>query len=159
MSEMLELEEQEDQSFSEWLSFSLGESSYAVDILRVREIRTWERMARIPNSKGFLLGLINLRGAIVPIVDLRKRFGLSARPIDKETVVLIMTVLTEQGEKTMGIMVDKICDVVNLTDEDIKIAEKFDLTISDSLVHGITDVRGAMAVLLDIDTVLDTVDF
>jgi len=160
MSEPALLDEIENEELtSEWLSFALGESSYAVDILRVREIRTWEKMARIPNSQDFVLGLINLRGAIVPIIDLRLRFGLPSRERDRETVVLIMAVETEQGEKTMGVMVDNICEAVKLTDDDIKSADKFNLTIADHFVHGITEIRGAMAVLLNIDSVLDTVDF
>ncbi|MFC3093112.1 chemotaxis protein CheW [Alteromonas sediminis] len=160
MSESEELDElKEEEATSEWLSFALGESSYAVDILRVKEIRTWEKMARIPNSQPFILGLINLRGAIVPIIDLRLRFGLEQRERDRETVVLVMTVMTEDGEKTMGIMVDNICDAVKLTEDDIKSAEKFDLAIAERFVHGITDIRGAMAVLLNIDSVLDTIDF
>ena len=137
MAEQIEIEElREEQATSEWLSFSLGQSSYAVDILRVREIRTCESMAKIPNSKSFVLGLINLRGAIVPIVDLRIRFGLPERKRDRETVVLVMSVMTEYGEKTMGIMVDNISEAVKLTDDDIKSAEKFNLAIDDRFVDG-----------------------
>ncbi|WP_026375383.1 chemotaxis protein CheW [Aestuariibacter salexigens] len=146
-------------SHEEWLSFSLDTITYAVDILRVREIRTWQTMTRVPYAKDYVVGLINLRGAIVPIVDLRARFGLSRREADKETIVLIMSVMTEDGEKTMGIVVDRISDVINLNTDSIESAEKFDLTISNRFVRGITDVKGGMAVLLEIDAVLDIADF
>ncbi|WP_100641846.1 chemotaxis protein CheW [Alteromonas facilis] len=154
-----ELLEDDTQNKSEWLSFSLGSITYAVDILRVREIRIWESMTRVPYAQHFILGLINIRGAIVPIIDLRRRFGLPIREADKETIVLILNVVTEQGEKTMGIVVDQISEVVNLADEDIKNAEKFDLSVADKFVTGIADIRGAMSVLLDIDAVLDIADF
>lgn len=155
----LEQSNSEIQTHSEWLSFSLDSVTYAIDILRVREIRTWEEMTRIPYAKAFVLGLINLRGAIVPIIDLRTRFGLPTRVPDKETIVLIMSVQTKKGEKNMGIVVDQISDVVNLNTDDIEESSRFDLAISSRFVRGITDVRGAMAVLLDIDAVLDINDF
>ncbi|WP_100658411.1 chemotaxis protein CheW [Alteromonas flava] len=150
---------EETEQKSEWLSFTLGKVTYAVDILRVREIRTWENMTRVPYAKPFILGLINIRGAIVPIIDLRCRFDLPSREADKETIVLILNVVTEPGEKTMGIVVDRISDVVNLTDDEIKSAEKFDLSVDDRFVRGIADIRGAMSVLLDIDAMLDITDF
>lgn len=152
-------QEDEAERTSEWLSFSLDTVIYAVDILRVREIRVWENMTRVPYAQTFVLGLINLRGAIVPIVDLRSRFSLSLRAADKETVVLIMNVTAEQGDKTVGIVVDQISDVVNLRDDEIAGAAKFDLAIADRFVRGITDVKGTMAVLLDIDEVLNIEDF
>jgi purine-binding chemotaxis protein CheW len=155
----LEQTQEDNQSVAEWMTFSLANVTYAVDILRVREIRTWEQMTRVPYSQPFVHGLINLRGAIVPVVDLRTRFGLAAQKPDKETIVLIMSVHGKTSEKTMGIVVDRISEVVEVGESDIASSTRFDLAIDEKFVRGITDIGGAMALLVNIDTVLDAEEF
>lgn len=138
---------------NEWLSFSLADSSYAIDILRVIEIRVWEQVTRIPDSEDYVLGLINLRGSIVPIVDLRKRMGLPAREFDQTTVVLILSVETQGENKVVGMVVDAISDVLELPVQG-HAAPDFDLAIDRLFVKGIADYKDKMVVLLDVDSVL-----
>ena len=154
-----EMDTETPETLHEWLTFQLGSLRCAVDILRVIEIRTWEAMTRIPYSQTFVQGLINLRGAIVPIVDLRTRFSMPLRQPDKGTIVLIMHVHTSQGDKTMGIIVDRISEVVAINEDEVTSSSRFDLNINAAFVHGITDIDDTMAVLLNIDAVLDIDDF
>ncbi|MCC2616035.1 chemotaxis protein CheW [Aestuariibacter halophilus] len=142
----------------EWLSFRLGKLDYAVDILRVLEIRVWESTTRIPYSSPFVQGLINLRGAIVPVIDLRLRLGLSAKQPDGETVILVLNVEHPQGSRTLAMIVDQIQDVIEVSGSDVRSADRFNLNINERFVYGLMDVNSNMTVLLDIDTVLDVDD-
>lgn len=138
----------------EWLSFKLAELDYAVDILRVREIRTWEQSTRVPFAPNYVVGLINLRGAIVPIVDLRSRLNLPSKEYDDETVILIVDVEFEEGTKTIGAVVDAIAEVVQINDSDNQLSAEFDLSISKEFVTGIAEFQGNMLILLNLDTLL-----
>ena len=140
---------------SEWLSFKVHQQAYAVDILRVLEIRIWENATRIPQSANYVTGLINLRGAIVPVVDLRARFGLELKAPDSETVILIVEVEAEQGPKIMGITVDSILEVIESNKDNSQLEPGFDIAIDKSFVAGLADNNQQMVVLLDIDRLLD----
>lgn len=150
-----ELEEQENKQ--EWLSFHLADASYAIDILRVFEIRVWEGVTRIPDSEDYVMGLMNLRGSIVPIIDLRKRLGLEVSEYSHTTVVLILSVKHSSGDKIIGMVVDAISDVLESNQEG-KVRPEYDLAIDKKYVKGITDYKEKMVVLLDVDTVLDLSD-
>lgn len=139
---------------AEWLSFKLAGLDYAVDILRVQEIRVWQASTRIPYSPSYVNGLINLRGAIVPIVDLRLRLGLDYREYDEETVTLIMDVELPEGRKTIGIVVDAISEVIQTNADNSQVSADFDLTIDQAFVSGIADVGEKMIILLKVDTLL-----
>lgn len=146
--------EDDDVEKAEWLSFKLAGLDYAVDILRVQEIRVWQSSTRIPYSPSYVNGLINLRGAIVPIVDLRLRLGLDYREYDEETVALIMDVELPEGSKTIGIVVDTISEVIQTDAENSQISADFDLAIDQAFVSGIADVGEKMIILLKVDTLL-----
>ena len=157
MATELELpqEELEDEiQKSEWLSFKLAGLDYAVDILRVQEIRVWQASTRIPYSPNYVNGLINLRGAIVPIVDLRLRLGLESKEYDAETVVLIMDVELDEGSKTLGIVVDAISEVVQTDANNSQLSPDFDLAIDHAFVSGIADDGDKMVILLKVDALL-----
>ncbi len=100
----------------EYLTFSLGDEEYAVDILKVQEIRGYENVTRLPDSPNFIKGVINLRGVIVPIVDLRLKFELGHAKYDELTVMIILNL----GSRVVGIVVDSVSDVVRLPSTDIK---------------------------------------
>ncbi len=144
-----------DEPKAEWLSFKLSDLDYAVDILKVREIRIWERCTRIPYAPDYIVGLINLRGAIVPIVDLRKRLNLEPKAYDPETVILIMDVELIEGNKTIGIVVDAISEVVETDSNNSQFSPEFDLAIERKFVAGIADDGNCMVILLNVDTLLD----
>ena len=139
----------------EWLSFKLSDLDYAVDILKVREIRIWEASTRIPYAPSYVTGLINLRGAIVPIVDLRKRLGLEPKEYDAETVILIVDVELTSGNRTIGIVVDAISEVVETDSSNSQLSPEFDLSIEKIFVAGIADYGNSMVILLNVDTLLD----
>src|SRR3982750_4261270 len=94
------------------LTFSLGREVYGVDILRVKEIRGWSPVTRIPQSPQSVLGVLNLRGAIVPIIDLRVRFALQQAEFTAVTVIIVLSLRTEQGTRECGVVVDSVKDVV-----------------------------------------------
>ncbi|XOV79808.1 MAG: chemotaxis protein CheW [Aestuariibacter sp.] len=155
-TQLLDIEDDEtEQEISEWLSFRLAGLDYAVDILRVREIRVWQESTRIPYSPNYVNGLINLRGAIVPIVDLRLRLGLESRDYDDETVILIMDVELKTGSKTIGIIVDAISEVVQTNAANSQLSPDFDLAIDRRFVSGITEDQERMVILLHVDSLLD----
>ena len=102
-------------SSRQYLSFFLGGQEYATDILRVQEIKGWDTVTRVPYSPGYILGVINLRGAIVPVVDLRVRFALESAPFDSATVVIVVRVAGARGERIVGLVVDAVSDVYSFS--------------------------------------------
>jgi purine-binding chemotaxis protein CheW len=102
------------------LTFSLGGEVYGVDILRVKEIRGWSPVTRIPQSAPAVLGVLNLRGVVVPIVDMRVRFGLRSAEFNAVTVVIVLSLPSETGSREFGIVVDQVNDVVDLAPEHIR---------------------------------------
>ena len=138
----------------QYLTFLLDGEEYGVDILRVQEIRGWERTTPIPNTPDYVLGVINLRGTIVPIVDLRRRFGLEMREHGPKTVVIVLRVEAEGRERTMGIVVDAVSDVYNIPEAEVVPPPDLGGAISVDFVRGLATVEGKMVVVLDIDRLL-----
>ena len=104
----------------QYLTFQLAGQDYGVEILRVQEIKGWEKPTRLPHSPEYVQGVINLRGAVVPIIDLRRRFGLGETEYSHTTVVVVVKVDTSRGELTAGIVVDGVCEVCNVGTEDMR---------------------------------------
>lgn len=140
----------------EYLTFSLAKEEYGIDILRVQEIRGWETVTRIPNSPEFVKGVLNLRGAIVPIIDLRERFNLSVSEYTETTVVIVLSVNDGKDgvERTMGVVVDSISDVVHAKLSEIQATPKFGSALDTEYISGLADAGGTMLMLLNIDTML-----
>jgi len=143
----------------EYLTFSLADEEYGVDILRVQELRGWEAVTRIPNSPGFVKGVLNLRGAIVPIIDLRERFNLPVSDYTETTVVIVLSVKdgkagNEGNERTMGVVVDSISDVVHAKMSDIQATPKFGSALDTEYISGLADADGIMLMLLNVDAML-----
>lgn len=142
----------------QFLTFMMSEEEYGVDILRVQEIRGWDVVTPIPNTPAYIKGVINLRGTIVPIVDLRKRFGLSSVDYGPTTVVIVLKVLSESSERIMGIVVDAVSDVYNVKEEDMKPAPDFGSVVSIEFVRGLATIDEKMLIILDIDMMLNSKD-
>lgn len=134
----------------EFLVFSLGEEEYAIDILKVQEIRGYENVTRIANAPDFIKGVTNLRGVIVPIVDLRIKFHLENVEYGGQTVVIVVNV----ADRIVGIVVDGVSDVMTLTPEQIKPAPEFGVTLSSDFLSGLGSLDDRMLVLVDIDKLL-----
>lgn len=137
--------------FEQYLTFALGAEEYGVNILRVQGIQGWDRCTAIPNTPDFILGVINLRGAIVPIIDLRRRFGLAAAEFGPTTVVIVVKVARQRHERTLGLVVDAVSEVCNVRPEDCKPPPDFGANVETQFVQGLVTVNERMVILLDID--------
>ena len=142
----------EDAQGDQYLTFVLGEEQYGVSILQVQEIRGWEAATRVPNTPGHLRGVVNLRGNIVPVYDLRLWFGMPEREYTKETVVIIVRVGPESEERSLGMAVDAVSDVLVVKDEDISTTPVFDSSVPTEYIRGLTSHDEGMVMLLDLDS-------
>jgi purine-binding chemotaxis protein CheW len=136
---------------SQYLTFVCAGEEYGVDILCVQEIKGWDGVTRVPYTPPYLLGVMNLRGVIVPVIDLRTRFGVQLRAPDSSTVVIVVRVRTEHGEKTAGIVVDAVSEVYSVTPDNINPTPDLGSSTDGACVKGLTSVDGKMVMLLDID--------
>ena len=135
---------------NQFLTFSLGEEEYGVDILKVQEIKGYVPTTRIPNSPPDVVGVLNLRGTIVPIIDLRRKFGLDCVEYNQFTAIVVIVV---RG-RVMGMIVDSVSEVVNIPLSDIQPAPDFGASMSTSMLQGMAKRGDSLITLLDIDTVL-----
>jgi len=136
------------------LTFTLGMETYGVDILRVQEIRGWSPVTRIPQSPSHVLGVLNLRGSIVPIVDLRMRFRLEQAEYNAVTVIIVLSVQTLHGRRDIGVVVDGVSDVIDIKAEDVKPAPDLGSQVSTEFIQGLMTVADHMIMLLDIDRLI-----
>jgi len=135
---------------AEFLTFTLAEETYGIDILRVQEIRGYDSVTRIANTPDFIKGVINLRGVIVPIVDLRLKFKLGEATYHEFTVVIIINV----ADKVVGMVVDGVSDVVALAEEQIKPAPEFGSGLDTRYLTGLGTVNDDMLILIDIEKLI-----
>jgi purine-binding chemotaxis protein CheW len=136
---------------AQYLTFVCAGEEYGVDILCVQEIKGWDGVTRVPYTPPYLLGVMNLRGVIVPVIDLRTRFGVALRAPDSSTVVIVVRVRTGAGEKTAGIVVDAVSEVYSVSPDSIKPTPELGASSEVACVRGLTSVDGKMVMLLDID--------
>jgi len=134
----------------EFLTFTLGREEYAVDILKVQEIRGYDPVTPIANTPPFIKGVINLRGAIVPIVDLRLKFQLGNAEYHERTVVIVLNL----SGRIVGAVVDGVSDVVTLSPEQIKPAPEFSHTLDTQYLMGLGTIDNRMLILIDIEKLM-----
>ena len=132
------------------LTFSLAEQNYALDIIKVQEIRAYEPLTQLPNLPGYIKGVINLRGSIVPIVDLRIKLGLTTANYSATTVVVILSL----AERLIGIVVDAVSDVMEITQEQIKPPPELGSRIDIRYLLGMVTFDERMVALVDIESLL-----
>jgi purine-binding chemotaxis protein CheW len=142
------------QSVEQYLTFLLAGQEYGIEILRVQEIKGWDKPTRIPHSPEHVLGVINLRGAVVPIVDLRMRFGVEQAPFGPTTVVIVVRVHGERGELTAGIVVDAVCEVCNVTAEELRPPPEVGGAIDSDFIKGLAMTDKRMLILLSVDRLI-----
>lgn len=142
----------------EFLSFRLGAEEYGIDILKVQEIRGYEQPTRMANAPPYILGVVNLRGVIVPIIDLRIKFGLDEVKYDHQTVTIVLNI----GQRVIGVVVDAVSDVIQLKNDEIKPAPEFSGALSTDHIIGIGTVtdgeRERMLILMDIEQLMSSAD-
>jgi len=139
---------------SQFLTFQLGEELYGVDILRVQEIKGYTAVTKIPNTPPHIKGVLNLRGTIVPIVELRTKFGMETIDYTMFTVIVVVVV----REKIMGLVVDAVSDVLNIDKKEIQPAPQFGAKVDVSFLNGIGKSGDKLIALLDMDRLLSDDD-
>lgn len=139
---------------NEFLAFTLGKEEYGIDILKVQEIRGYEAVTRIAKAPEFLKGVINLRGIIVPVVDMRIKFKLGIPTYDQFTVVIILNI----GGRIMGMVVDSVSDVITLAQEQIKPAPDMGTAFESDYLIGLGTVDERMLILVDIDKLMSSAE-
>lgn len=142
----------------EFLSFRLGAEEYGIDILKVQEIRGYEQPTRMANAPAYIKGVVNLRGVIVPIIDLRIKFGMPEPQYDSMTVTIVLNI----GSRVIGVVVDSVSDVIALAGDGIKPAPEFSGTLSTDYIIGIGTLkdgeRERMLILMDIERLMSSAD-
>ena len=141
-----------DISGHEFLAFTLGNEEYGIDILKVQEIRGYEAVTRIANAPEFLKGVINLRGIIVPVVDMRIKFNLGTPTYDQFTVVIILNI---EG-RIVGMVVDSVSDVTTLLPEQVRPAPEMGTTFNTEFLIGLGTLDDRMLILVDIDKLMSS---
>ena len=141
-------------SGGEFLTFRLGAEEYGIDILKVQEIRSYEPPTRIANAPAFIKGVVNLRGVIVPIVDLRVKLGCDSVEYNGFTVVIVLNV---RG-RVVGAVVDSVSDVLELAGEAIKAAPEMHTAVDTSFITGIGSINERMLILMDIEALMSSPD-
>ena len=138
----------------EYLTFRLDQEEYGIDILKVQEIRGYEQPTRIANAPAFIKGVVNLRGTIVPIVDMRLKFNCTQADYNGFTVVIILNL----RERVVGIVVDSVSDVMELSAENIRSAPDVESAIDNGCILGLGSVGERMLILLDIEKLMSNAD-
>ena len=142
------------QAGGEFLTFRLGAEEYGIDILKVQEIRSYEQPTRIANAPAFVKGVVNLRGVIVPIVDLRLKLACESAEYNDFTVVIVLNV---KG-RVVGAVVDSVSDVLELAAGTIKAAPEMNSTVDTSFITGIGSIQDRMLILMDIEALMSSAD-
>jgi purine-binding chemotaxis protein CheW len=139
---------------NEFLTFRLGREEYGIEILKVQEIRGWEQPTTIANAPEFIKGVINLRGTIVPVVDMRVKFNLGEPRYDQFTVVIILNV----AGRVVGMVVDSVSDVVRLAAEQVRAVPEFSSSLDTRYITGLAAVEDRMLILVDIEKLMASAD-
>ena len=136
----------------EFLSFVLGDEHYALDITTVKEIRGYEQVTKIANAPDFIKGVMNLRGDIVPVVDLRIKFNVGEATYNEFTIVIMLNV----DERIVGIVVDGVSDVIRLSEEEMLPPPEFGVAFDSRYLHGLADVDETMVILVNIESLINS---
>jgi len=142
------------QGKAEYLTFRLGAEEYGIDILRVQEIRSYEEPTRIANAPSFIKGVVNLRGVIVPVVDLRIKLNCEKVEYNGFTVVIVLNV----HGRVVGAVVDSVSDVIELGGEQIRPAPEMNTSVDTTFITGIASVAERMLILMDIEALMSSAD-
>ncbi|UCX04553.1 chemotaxis protein CheW [Shewanella sp. HL-SH4] len=142
----------QDSTAHEYLTFILGDEHYGLDIMKVREIRGYEPVTKIANAPAFIKGVLNLRGDIVPIVDLRLKFDVGEASYNEFTIVIMLHI----NNRIVGIVVDAVSDVINMQASDIKPPPEFGVAFDSQYLFGLAPVNEQMIILLNIEKLISS---
>lgn len=139
---------------SKFLTFQLGEEIYGLDILKVKEIIGIMDITPVPQSPSYVKGVLNLRGKIIPVVDLRLKFGFEEREYTERTCIIVVELENADGKMLVGIIVDAVSEVTNISEADVEPTPEFGSSFSTDYIRGMAKIKGKVVILLDISLVL-----
>ncbi|MCF8037954.1 MAG: chemotaxis protein CheW [Desulfohalobiaceae bacterium] len=137
-----------------YLTFRLGEEDYGLEILKVQEIIGMQEITGIPRTPDFVKGVINLRGKVIPVVDLRLKFGMDEAEVSRKTCIIVVQIAQEAGKVIMGIVVDEVSEVLEIGGKEIEPAPAFGTQLDTNFILGMAKTDNAVKILLDLDRVL-----
>ncbi|MCF8082634.1 MAG: chemotaxis protein CheW [Deltaproteobacteria bacterium] len=137
-----------------YLTFSLADEEYGIGILKIKEIIGMMPITTIPQAPGFVKGVINLRGRVIPVIDLRMRFNMEEVEYTDRTCIIVVEIASRSGTLTIGVVVDSVSEVLNVKSEDIEERPDFGTRLNTDYILGMAKVEGGIKLLLDIDRVL-----
>jgi purine-binding chemotaxis protein CheW len=153
-AELIELEPERRHDQNQFLTFVLGRETFALGILAIKEILEYSAPTEIPMMPAFIRGVVNLRGAAVPVVDLCARFGRASTPVTKRTCIVIIETRVGEESHVIGVVVDAVNEVLEIPDSDIEPAPTFGASVRADFIQGMGKVRGKFVIILDVDRVL-----
>lgn len=140
----------------QFLTFLLADEEYAVKVLQVKEILAYQAVTRVPRAAEWIKGVLNLRGSVIPVVDLAAKFGQGATSVGKTTCIVIFEIELQDGPMVMGMIVDAVSQVVDLVPEDIKPAPAFGSGLNTQFLLGVAKIGARLSLLLDLDKVFSS---
>lgn len=146
------------QLAGKYLTFALAEEEYGLPVLRVREIIKMMDITEVPQVPAHIRGVLNLRGKVIPVVDLRLKFGFAQGEVTPRTCIIVVEVALAAGRVMMGIVVDHVLDVLNVLADEIEETPQFGERVRTDYMKGVAKVKGTVKILLDLDRVLGTDD-
>lgn len=141
----------ESENANQYLTFLLGKEEYGIEILKVQEIKGWGQVTKIPNTPGYILGVINLRGAIIPVMDLRLRFSLDSAEYTPTTVIIVTTIHLNNRTRTVGLVVDAVSEVYSIDESCFSLAPELGNSVDTAYVSGLATVEGKMIIIMAVE--------
>ena len=145
-----------DDREGKYLTFTMAEEEYGIGILKIKEIIGMMSITSIPQSPDFVKGVINLRGQIIPVVDLRLRFGMEKADYTERTCIIVVEIIGQSGATSIGLVVDSVSEVMHIKGEDIENTPAFGAKLNTDYILGMAKMEGGVKILLDIDRVLSS---
>ncbi|MGD9938634.1 MAG: chemotaxis protein CheW [Clostridia bacterium] len=146
----------QESAFNQYLTFTLAGEQYAVPVGKVREVLEYTRITRLPRTADFMKGLINLRGAGVPVIDLRLKFGMEETTVDKDTAIVVLDVDGSTGEVVVGALADAVHEVVEIDADQIEPAPRFGTKLAAEFIQGVGKRDNHFIIILDIDRIFNS---
>ena len=148
------MSEQQKAAAGKYLTFALAEEEYGLPVLKVREIIKMMDITGVPQVPGHVKGVINLRGKVIPIIDLRLKFGLPAADYTERTCIIVVEVQLETRRVMLGVIVDWVSEVLNIATEEIEQTPDFGERLDTAYMQGVAKIKGTVKILLDLDRIL-----
>ncbi len=145
----------ETSNANQYLTFTLDDEQYAIGVAKVREVLEHTKITRLPRTAEFMKGIINLRGAGVPVIDLRLKFGMPETPITKDTSIIVMEVESQDGKVVVGALADAVHEVVEIDEKSVENAPRFGTRLAAEFIRGVGKKDDSFIIILDIDRIFN----